>query len=170
MQQIITITQEHLDHSFKKCEEFARRETADGMHSQSDLSILGKVDAVWNRVRSAIQQAFIHGKELVTDAVNSAISAMEELLREAGNKAKEFHNELLKRLQVFVKTLIESALNLLPATMTIAGAAFEVAKVNYSQKLRLGGSLKSNLLEIISLTSDGEMSLSVDYTRPVVAK
>ncbi len=166
MEQVIIISQENLDFAFGKVKQLVKDEESNpGLHSPFDGTWIGKIDSVWSSIQSTIQKAFIYGKEAITESIDSTLAYVETLLQQAGSKVKEVHNEILKRLQVFIKSLLDNAINLVPLFMTIGDTKFDVTRINYTQKLVLGGSLKANLLEIISITSNGEFHLSVEYER-----
>jgi hypothetical protein len=169
MQRVIMISQENLDYAFGKVKQLIQdEETKPGLNAPFDSTWIGKIESAWSSIQSAIQKAFIYGKEAIKDAIDGAVSSLDSLLQQAGTKVKEIHNEILKRLQLFIKSLIDNAISLIPSAMNVGEAKFEITKINYAQKLVLGGSLKANLLEIISLTSNGELELSVEYAKASV--
>ena len=77
--------------------------------------------------------------------------------------ANEFHETLLEKLQVFVKGFVNSALQRVPDSLSIAGHNFRIAKVTCTQKVVLTGSQQINLTEVFTLASSGELQLAVDY-------
>lgn len=165
MQQPVMITQFNLDYAFEKARTFEAGPNAAQLKTLQKGPWIGKVEALWDKVQQAIQDAFTYGKEAVTDTINLVVRTAEDLVQQAGSMAKEVHNLLLARLQRFVKCLIESAMKLVPSTMVVGETEFTIDRVCYNQKLVLGGSLKLNIIEAIDITSSGELELSVEYAK-----
>jgi hypothetical protein len=171
MKQIITISKKNLDEAFEQVNYIVLKERNDpALNSIFDGALSGRIESVWASIHSTIQKAFLYGKEAVTNAVDAVYTSIDNLLQIAGTRAAEVYDEILKRLRVFMKTLLDSALNLIPSFMVISETRFEMSKINYGQKLIIGGSLKTNLFEVLELTSGGEFELSVEYERNVTTK
>lgn len=166
MQQPVIISQINLDFAFLQVANFSQVQQNNAhLYTVPDGALVGRIDSVWDSIRAAIQEAFIYGKEKVKDATQAIIDQVNEWMEKAGSKAAEIHNQLIQRLRIFIKSLIDSALTLVPTTTIIGDVPFMVSKVSFNQKLVLGGSLKTNILEAVALTSSGELALSVEYSK-----
>ena len=166
MKQIIIVTSESLDFAFRQVRELNISENSSELRSIPQIAVLeGKIAYVWDSIEATIRKGYIYGQDLIQDTIDILISSVNDLLHEAGKQAKEVHNILLKKLQTFLKNLIDGALKLIPSSVTVGENEFSINKISYGQKLMLGGSLKANLLEAIELTSNGEMELSVEYAK-----
>jgi hypothetical protein len=69
---------------------------------------------------------------------------------------------------MFLKKLIDKAMQLIPNSITVGVQQFSISRVNYTQKLVLGGSLTTNLLEAIAISSNGEFELAVEYEKALI--
>lgn len=61
-------------------------------------------------------------------------------------------------------THIANAFKRIPASITIDDKEFSITKAAFVQKIIISSSLKANIPEVISLTFNRELELSVEYT------
>lgn len=165
MQNVIIVSPEIIRKALEETRKFSEAANTEELFSLRDDFQAG-VDRIWDQLSATIKKAQVWGAEKVQDAVNSIVNAAEDLLDKAKDMAAEVHNNLIVLLRTFLKKLIDSAMSLVPTSVAIGNSLFSVSKINYSQKLILGGSLKFNILEIISITTTGEMQLTIEYAKP----
>src|SRR5689334_3101649 len=142
MLQPIMVSQTNLDFAFLQVDTFREvQENNSRLMSVLDASHIGRLDTIWDSIKSAIQQAFVYGKEKVKEMTQSINDQAEKWMEQAGSMAAEIHNQLMQRLRIFVKSLIDSAMKLIPATTVVGDVTFSISKISIMQKLVLGGSL-----------------------------
>lgn len=152
-----------LDHALKDARSFSPLDVNTQLNATVNASLLGRLDSVWDSIESALRKGYKFGTEAARDALTSAIGQAEQLIAEAGAFANDCQQTLLEKLQLFVKGFINSAMQRVPESISIAGREFRISKVTCTQKLVLTGSIKVNLTEVFSLASSGELQLAVDY-------
>jgi hypothetical protein len=168
MQNVIIVSPEIIRKALEETRKFSEAaNTGELLSLREDFQ--SAVGRIWDQLSATIKKAQVWGSEKVQDAVNDIINVAEDLLEQAKDMAAEVHNNLIVLLRTFLKKLIDSAMTLIPTSIAVGNSLFSVSKINYSQKLILGGSLKFNILEIISITSTGEMQLSIEYSKPATA-
>jgi hypothetical protein len=133
------------------------------LNATVNAGLLGRLDTVWETIEGALRKGYKFGSEAARDALEIAIAQAELLIADAGTLANEFHQALLEKLHLFVKGFIRSAMQRVPDSLAIAGRNFRIARVTCTQKIVLTGSLEINLTQVVSLASNGELELAVDY-------
>jgi hypothetical protein len=167
MQQVIILDRSNFDNALKSVRElntgFLEQRGMHTINEGLDGTMLGKISEVWDLIESTLKKAYTYGKEFVTDTIDNVNNAVETLLKEAGHQVQKVQNNLLTRVKLFMKNLIDGAINLIPEFVIISDKKFSVSKVSWGQKIVLGGSLKANILEAIEISSNGEFNLSIEY-------
>jgi hypothetical protein len=135
-----------------------------GLHAAGDATLLGRFEAAWAAIDAALREAYRFGHEMARDALELAIAEAEQLVSEAGDRARDLRELLLQRLQVFVHKFVTGALALVPTEVNVGDKIYTIEKLSYTQKVLVTGSIKVSVMEVSSLTSEGEMAVSVDYT------
>jgi hypothetical protein len=64
----------------------------------------------------------------------------------------------------FAWTYIQGAVARVPTSLVVGLSNFALASIECTQKIILGGSLSTNLAELFSLTSSGELEIVAAYT------
>jgi hypothetical protein len=152
-----------LDQALNSARQVTPLEHNTHLNATVNAGLLGRLDSVWEAIEHALRKGYKFGTDAARDALASAVSQAEQLIAEAGALANEFHETLLEKLQVFVRGFVNSAMQRVPDSLNIAGRNFTIAKVTCTQKIVLTGSLQTNLTEVFSLASSGELELAVDY-------
>lgn len=128
-----------------------------------DGPLIGKIEREWDNFTEAITETFVLGRDYTKEKMDAIISNVEELIAKAGQRAKDIHSWFKKSISEFIKEIIIAAFKCVPTTIEIGTETYSVSKLNYDQKIGIGGSLKANFMEAVSLTADGEMSIGVEY-------
>jgi hypothetical protein len=148
-----------LEQALKQARAFTPLDHNTHLNATVNAGLLGRLDAVWESIESALRKGYKFG----TDALTNAIAQAEKLIAEAGAFANDCQQALLEKLQLFVKGFISSAMQRVPESIPISGREFRISKVTCTQKLVLTGSISVNVTEVFSLASNGELELAVDY-------
>ncbi|WP_156766684.1 hypothetical protein [Mycobacterium sp. E2327] len=134
-----------------------------GLSAPLDGGLWGKISTAWDRVESALKEAFQFGIDFAREKVSAAIDAADELIRDAGNRARDVHEALLTRLQAYLSHMYDSALSRVATTITVGQQTLALSQVELSQKLSMTGSLKMNITEIAGMTGAGEVTVLARY-------
>jgi len=164
MQNSVYITDEILEEAIRGVEQDIIVPHAAGLNSILSGDLLGRVSVAWESFTNALHDTFVHGKHYAEDNINGIIISVNELLKAAGEKARDIHNEFKKRLQGLVSKIINAAFQFMPQSLTIGEKSYPISKLSYTQKISLGGSLKANFLEVAELTAHGEIEIQVEYS------
>jgi hypothetical protein len=135
----------------------------DGLASVIGANLLGRVEEVWDSIESALRQAFLFGRDEASQLMNAATEKVEQLLKEAGQKAREIQDAILERLHAFTEALFQGMLSRITTTMKIGASEFTLRSVKLNQKLVATGSVKTNLAEVLSLAANGEIEVNAEY-------
>jgi hypothetical protein len=165
----IVASREDLDQAMKEARAYSLLGQNTHLNATANATLLGRLDTVWDSIESALRKGYSLGADAARGALTSAIAQAEQLIAEAGAFAKECQETLLEKLQRWVRAFINNALKRVPDSLAIAGREFRISKVTCTQKLVLAGSLTTNVTEVFSLTSNGELELGVEYEIPVAS-
>jgi hypothetical protein len=134
-----------------------------GLSAPLDGSLLGKISEVWESVERALREAFIHGMDYAREALDQAVSSAENLIKNAGVRAKDVHQALLAKLQEYLSRLVDAALSQVRRIIEVGDIQLELDALEVSQRISLTGSIKASLTEIVALTSAGELTVGASY-------
>lgn len=133
------------------------------LNAAVDAALIGRLDDVWDDIVAVLRRGYEFGRDAAREYLDETVTRVDRLLAEAGSRARDVQDLLLQRLQVFVQTFVTNALKRIPSTLAVGDRTYSIAKVTCTQKVVMAGSLKMNLTEVFSLTSNGELQITVDY-------
>lgn len=134
-----------------------------GLGAPANATVLGRVEEAWGAIESTLRSAVVWGADRSRAAFNKAVSTLEEVVGNAGARAREVQELILDRLRTYLTILVDGALAQVRDSITIGGRALALNSVAVSQKVTLGGSLKASLTEVWVMTSTGELSVNATY-------
>lgn len=134
-----------------------------GLNADLDNTLRGRLQEVWDSVEEAIRKAFVEGKQQARSLIEDSQRQIEELLKQAGAKARDLHASLLERMRVFVREFLGGALAMMPESIPIGAGRMKVKGFTCAQKIHLGGKLEVNLFKLCELVSEGEFEVTVEY-------
>ena len=137
--------------------------TYPGLSAPLDGTLLGKISEVWESVEIALRDAYVYGSERAREALDTAVSHAENLIRGAGTRAKDVHQALLAKIQTYVSRLIDAALSQVRRTIQVGDSRLALDELEVSQSVSLTGSIKASLSEIVALTSEGQLTVTASY-------
>lgn len=135
-----------------------------GLNAPLDADVSGLLSQAWDYVEALAHVAFQNGKELARDAIESTIKKLNDLFEVLGEQASDAIELFKAKLREYYQGVIDGVLSLISSEILIGGKSMSVSKVQLAQKFSLGGNWKMALTDIISLTANGEYSVSVEYT------
>jgi hypothetical protein len=145
----------------------AKVSAPEGLAAPLDGALKGRVAEVWDSIELALRTAYERGRDHAQSLINAAIARVEKLMDEAGARARDIQAFLLERLHAYVTAFTRGALANVTTILDVGDQRLSLSRIQLSQKLVLGGSLKASLADIFALTSSGEITIQVDYGMPV---
>lgn len=126
-------------------------------------ALLGKLEEVWDTLAGALRATYVQGKMGAQMMIDSAVHRVEELITNAGDRAKPLLDELLRRMRKFVTELVAGTINSLPDMWSVGGKSFRLTSIKCSHSLALSASLKTSLHQLFELASDGKIEVEAEY-------
>ncbi|SDJ97851.1 hypothetical protein SAMN04487898_105199 [Pedobacter sp. ok626] len=165
MYKTIIINDEILETAIRHVNELQVQKNEAKLKGVFDGATLGKIESMWESYTSALRENFIFGREYAQQKIDDLVFSVETLIKDAGKKARDFHNYFKTKLQEFVKALINAAFQFIPQSIDVGPHSFPISSISYNQKIALGGSLKASFLEAAELTASGEIEIGVEYAK-----
>lgn len=126
-------------------------------------ALMGKLAEAWDDIEAALRRGYERGLAAAQSHLDAAIAKAQDLIDDAGHKARDAHAYVLGRLQAYVKDLLDAALAHVKTTLRVGDQTLRLVNVQISQTINLGGSLKASLTEICTMTAEGSLTLVADY-------
>ncbi|MDA8318393.1 MAG: hypothetical protein M0030_01060 [Actinomycetota bacterium] len=134
-----------------------------GLAAPLDGALRGKIAEVWESIENALRDAFMHGTEYARQAMDKAVSSADALIRSAGSRAKDVHQALLSKVQAYLSRFVDAALAQVRPAIEVGGGRLELDGLEVSQSISLAGSIKASLIELVTLTADGNLTVTARY-------
>lgn len=124
-----------------------------------------QVDEAWDEIEGALRKVFQLGHSKAQGLLDKAIRTAEELVNQAGRNANEVYDLLLSKLRVFYEELVQQALTRFPTQIFLGDkTAYTIAKLSFSQKVALTGSIEFSMTQLFNLVANGEISIMAEYS------
>lgn len=140
--------------------------SAAGLTAGRDAGLWGSVSEVWDRIESALDSAYLFGKDAAVQKIDAALDAVDRLMDSVGRRAGEAQEWLLARVQAYLSTIIDIAVRHTRSTVTVGESVLVLEGVELAQKISLTGSLKAAISEICNLSANGEIAIIARYAFP----
>ncbi len=160
----VVVSRQVFDQALNSAKEVDRRRELEGLAAPLDATLRGRVEEAWGAIESALRDGFQFGKAKAQSVLEAAIGKVEQLVAGAGSRAADLQDALLARMQAFVHSFIQGALARVPTAIKVGGSSYTLTNVKYTQKLLVSGAIKTNLIELFSLASSGEIEIVADYS------
>lgn len=137
-----------------------------GLAAPLDGILKGWVSEAWESIEKALRDAFTHGSEYSRQALDAAVTRAEQLIQDAGIRARDVRQALLAKIQAYMSQFVDAALSQVRGTVQAGNTQLELDALEISQSVSLTGSIKASLSEIVGLTSEGQLSVTASYRAP----
>ncbi len=137
-----------------------------GVAAPTEATVLGLVNEAWDAISSAFSRVYEFGSELVEEAYASATATVKDVLKRAGARAREIHQQLMARISAFSHELLLASLANVSSKLRVGDVQLELTSIRNTQNLKLGGSISANIEELVKLMADGELSIETEYRLP----
>lgn len=162
---VVTASREAFDKAMKHADAVGPDDLPEGvLAAPADGGLLGRLDDVWGEIKAAFRTAFVFGRDKAADLLRAAVAKAEKVLTEAGNKARDLQLLLLKKLQTFLQDMIQETVSLIASEYTVSTRTFRLTAMTCKQKLILTGSISTNITELFTLVSSGELEVEAEYS------
>lgn len=128
-----------------------------------DGEVTDCVNRIWNEMEGALRRAHHEGVQAARPLIESISASMTDLLAPLGTRAEQVRTAIAERLNTYLQTSIDGALERIRATMKVGGRELSMVSMTVQQKINLSGSLKASLQEVCTFVASGEISLSAEY-------
>ena len=164
MQITVIVEKDAFDNAIAVADKVGRRDAlVKGLEAPVDGALTGWIEDAWEPVRSAFDRVYQVGKDAAQEAIRKAESKIERVLAEAGKRAGEVAIALRAKIAAYVSALIDEMLKQVRPVLHLGEGTLKLAEVQVSQKLVVGGSLKTSLQEALELTSNSEFNIEASY-------
>jgi hypothetical protein len=166
MQMVAVITRQDFEAALAASREVGKSAGNNGLAAPLDGAFIGRIREVWDDVESALTKAFQFGAEYAKESIDAAVKAANDLMAQAGKGARAVQQELLKRVQAYLSTLVDTAIEQVRPAVAVGDRKLALETVDISYSVSLGGSLGVTIANLASLTSTGEITISAHYISP----
>ena len=157
------LTPEDFERALKAASEVGSSVPLTGLAAPLDGTWLGRIAEAWDLAATALRKAYQWGSEAARESLDLAVTSAEELLRNAGGRARDVREALFERAQAYLDELLRGALNQVQGVIDVGGMQLKLASVNLNRRVSLNGSLKAALTELVALSAGGEITVSASY-------
>jgi hypothetical protein len=158
------ILRNDFESAISAAKEVGKTKSIPGLTSPLDAVWSGRIDAVWDRIESALRAAFEMGRDAARSLTATAVEQAQKLIAEAGHRAYDVQQALLSRLQAYVTRLVDTALGRVRPELQLGGTTWRLESLELAEKISLTGSLGVNITNLVTVTADGELTVTTKYT------
>jgi hypothetical protein len=135
------------------------------LNAPLDAALMGRVDEAWEYIKEGVLNGMRRGREEARAVVEDVWTKVSGILAAAGNKARLLEESLFERMRAYNAGLQKSLLQQVPGEVTVGGLVLTLGSLEMTQSVRVEGSLKTTLTDMIQLTSEGSLEIAASYQR-----
>jgi hypothetical protein len=158
------ILRNDFESAISAAKEVGKAKNIPGLAAPLDAVWSGRIDAVWDRIESALRAAFERGRDAAQSLTATAVEEAQKLIAEAGHRAYAVQQALLSRLQAYATRLTDAALDRVRPELQLGGNTWRLESLELAEKISLTGSLGVNITNLVTVTADGELTVTTKYT------
>lgn len=134
-----------------------------GLASPLGAAARGLTMQAWDAVRSALERVWTYGSDVLDETLATATEAVESIMQQAGDSAREVRAGLTAQLQIYISEHVDRSLSRVRVAIEVAGASLRLTGVSVAQSIQLSGSLKASISEVLALTAEGQILITAEY-------
>jgi len=157
------VTRQDFENALRAAAMLGDQEPLTGLAAPLDATWLGRIAEAWDKVETALREAYLWGLEAAEEALTAAITYSEQLLRDAGKRARDVHQALLERTNAYLTLFLRGALAQVQNLIDVGGTQLKLHSIEVSQSINLTGSLKASLTEVVGLSGAGAITVLAHY-------
>jgi hypothetical protein len=135
----------------------------EGFTAPLDNEMLAGVTKIWDKIEEAITSACQSGVDAARPLIDEVERRIGEFAKGVTKAAQQIRAVISERLHVYLKSVIDGALQRVQATISVGGQELKITSVTVEQKVSMSTSIKASLTEICEFVADGEFTLSAEY-------
>lgn len=135
------------------------------LNAPFDAALVGRIDEAWEFVKESVLDGAKRAADDVGGSVDAVWAKVSELIRTAGTKARLVEEGLLERMRVYAAGLQKSMLAQVMGELSVGGTMLSLTSIELTQSVRVEGSLKASLTELVHVSKNGSLELSASYQR-----
>jgi hypothetical protein len=139
------------------------------LNAPLDAALMGRVDEAWEYIKEGVLNGMRRGREETRAVVEEVWTKVSGILAAAGNKVRLLEEGLFERVRAYNAGLQKSLLQQVPGEIAIGGLVLTLGSLEMTQSVRVEGSLKTTLADMIQVTSDGSLEVAASYQRTTSA-
>jgi len=121
------------------------------------------LDRIWDSAEAALLRARREGCAAAQTFVDQVGQLVDEAAAALAERYQALRDALLARLNEYLASVVDAALKLVRPTLTIGTQTLPVRSVTVQQHLKLSGTIKASLQEIVAVVAEGELSVAAEY-------
>lgn len=125
--------------------------------------VLRWLDDIWDSAEAALLRARRDGRAAAQSFVDQVGKLVDDAAVALADRYQALRDALLARLNEYLGSVVDAALRLLRPTLTVGTQALPVRSVTVQQHLKLSGSIKASLQEIVAVVAEGQLSVTAEY-------
>jgi hypothetical protein len=163
-----TLTRDGFEQAIANADAAGISTDLEGLSSPGDGELRGLTQEIWESIRLGLRKAFLLllGRDKAREAMDLAIAKAQAAIESAGTRARELQAQLLEKIQAYLTTVVDAALQQVRPELVLGGQTMPLTSVSVAQRITLGGEIGLTLEGLFSLTSDGEIEVAAQYGLP----
>lgn len=121
------------------------------------------LERIWDSTETALLRARREGRAAAQTFVDDVGKLLEKAHAELSERYQTLRDALLARLNAYLGSVVDAALKLVRPTLTIGTQSLPVRSVSVQHQLKLSGSIKASLQEVVAVVAEGQLSVSAEY-------
>ena len=121
------------------------------------------LNRLWSAVKDAILASARSGVEAAREKLDYFQGKLAEAAAQLGERIEEINRELGRRLNDYLRDVIEQALGRVEPKVTIGASAMSLKSLTLQQTFKLSSSLSISLNTICAFVAEGQVAVSAAY-------
>jgi hypothetical protein len=166
MKLLVFISDEVQIEAFRQARELGKHGPlpAQGLPASLDAETESWIERLWDAMEGALRRAYFDGLPAARPLIEAVAGLMTELTRTLAKQAEDVRTVITARLNTYLHTVIDEALQRVRPTLSVGGRALQLTRVTVEQQITLSGSLQAWLAEICEFVAAGEIAFSAEYS------
>lgn len=139
------------------------RLVGDGLYAPLPDDARHWLGRLWGVVTQALLLAATEGYEKAKPVISEFNNLFQQAQADLGIGLLLVRDELIGRMNAYIKALIKLALGSVEAIINVGGRDMQVTTVTLQQSLKMSGSVSLSITDICQFVSEGQLIISAQY-------
>jgi hypothetical protein len=163
MQYTLYVSSDLIEIALKRADDAGSPATLHGLSAPIYGGLMARADALWEQIKEELTTTYSRARDQTQEILHKLGQSIDDLLKLAGNKARDVSEYLLAKLREYITAIVDGMLRQVRSEITIGSTTLPLAQIELSERIVLGGSLKTSLADTFELTSNGELAVAASY-------